>query len=170
MADKGKLSQARPKKGKSPRREGLLPAVPVCVPFDEFWPSPSRPTRQSSSTDLLPGLPDKTPRAKKSPVPKDPKSKEGTIEVPGLSSLLDFIDKAADERHQSSHAGVPPLKEHRELPSEEKQDKSIESSSNQTGDKGLDAVDPSIESSSNQTGDKGLDAIDYWKLKLSRRH
>jgi hypothetical protein len=51
-------------------------------------------------------------------------------------------------------------REHRELPSEEKPDKSIESSSNQTGDKGLDAVDPSIESSSNQTGGKGLDAID----------
>ena len=51
---------------------------------------------------------------------KDPKLKEGTLEVPGLSSLLDSIDKAADERHQSNHAGVPPLKEHRELPSEEK--------------------------------------------------
>jgi hypothetical protein len=134
----------------------------VRAPFDEFRPSPSRPTRKSSGTDLLPGLSDKTPRAKKdkSPLPKDPKTKEGTLEVPGLSSLLDSIDKAADERHQSNRAGVPPLKEHRELPSEENQDKSIESSSNQTGDKGLDAVDQSIESSSNQTGAKGLDAID----------
>jgi hypothetical protein len=39
-------------------------------------------------------------------------------------------------------------------------DKSIESSSNQTGDKGLDANDKSIESPSNQTGAKGLDAVD----------
>ena len=50
--------------------------------------------------------------------------------------------------------------EHRELPSEEKQDKSIESSSNQTGVKGLDAEDASIVSSSNQTGDKGLNRVD----------
>jgi hypothetical protein len=91
---------------------------------------------------------------------KDPKLKEGTLEVPGLRSLLGSIDKAADERHQSNHAGVHPPKEHRELLWEENKDKSIESSSNQTGDKGLDAVDPSSESSSNQTGDKGLDAVD----------
>ncbi len=110
MAGKGKLSQARPKKEKSPRREGLLPAVPVCAPFDEFKVSPSRSSRQSSGTDLLPGLPDKVPRTKKSPLSKDPKSKEGTLEVPGLSSLLGSIDRAADERHQSSHAGVHPPK------------------------------------------------------------
>ncbi len=138
----------------------MLPTVPFLAPFDEFRSPPSRPTRQSAGTDLLPGLPDKAPRAKKSPLPKDPKTKEGTLEVPGLSSLLDSIDKAADERHQSNHAGVPPIKERRELPSEENKNKSIESSSNQTGDKGLDAVDPSLEGSSNQTGDKGLDAID----------
>ena len=135
---KGKLNKAKPK-DKSPRREGLPPSVPVLAPFDEFKASPVRPTRQSTGTDLLPGLPDKVPRTKKSPLPKDPKPKEGTLEVPGLS--------------------VPPPKEHRELPSEEDKDKSIESSSNQTGDKGLDAMDKSIESSSDQTGDKGLDAM-----------
>ena len=112
MAGKGKLRQARPKKDKSPRREGLLPAVPVRAPFDEFRVSPGRSSRQSSGTDLLPGLPDKALRTKKSPLPKDPKTKEGTLEVPGLSSLLGSIDKVAEERHQSNHAGVPPPKEH----------------------------------------------------------
>ncbi len=154
------LSKAKPKDNKSPRREGLPPSVPVLAPFDEFKASPVRPTRQSAGTDLLPGLPDKAPRAKKSPLPKDPKTKEGTVEVPGRSSLLDPSDKVADERHQSNHAGVPPPKEHHELPSEENKDKSIESSSSQTGDKGLDAMDKSIESSSHQTGAKGLDAVD----------
>ena len=57
MAGKGKLSKAKPK-DKSPRREGLLPSVPVLAPFDEFKASPVRPTRQSAGTDLLPGLPD----------------------------------------------------------------------------------------------------------------
>ncbi len=57
MAGKGKLSKAKPK-DKSPRREGLLPIVPVLAPFDEFKASPVRPTRQSAGTDLLPGLPD----------------------------------------------------------------------------------------------------------------
>jgi hypothetical protein len=158
MTGKGKLSQAKPKNDKSPRREGLLPAVPALAPFDEFRPSPSRSTRQSSSTDLLPGLPDKTPRAKKDkfPLPKDPKTKEGTLEVPGLSSLLDSIDKAADERHQSNHAGVPPLKEHREIPSEENQDKSIESSSNQTGNKGLDAVTRALKAQAIRQATKAL--------------
>ena len=132
MAGKGKLNKATPKKDQSPRREGLLPAVPVRAPFDEFKVSPGRSSRQSSGTDLLPGLPDKTPRTRKSPLSKDPKSKEGTIEVPGLSSLLGSIGKTADERHQSSHAGVHPPKEHRELPSEENQNKSIESSSKQS--------------------------------------
>ena len=152
MAGKGKLNKATPKKDKSPRREGLLPSVPVRAPFDEFKVSPGRSSRQSSGTDLLPGLPDKVPRTKKSPLSKDLKPKEGTVEVPGLSSLLGTIDKVADERHQSSHADVPPPKEHRELPSEENQNKSIESSSNQTGDKGLDSEATSIESSSNQAG------------------
>ena len=159
MAGKGKLTKAKPK-DKSLRREGLLPSVPVLAPFDEFKASPVRPTRRSAGTDLLSGLPDKVTRTKKSPLPKDPETKEGTVEVPGLSSLLGTIDKVADERHQSSHANVPPPKEHRELPSEEKQDKSIESSSNQTGVKGLDAEDASIVSSSNQTGDKGLNRVD----------
>ena len=94
-------------------------------------------TRQSAGTDLLPGLPDKVPRTKKSPLPKDPKPKEGTLKVPGLS--------------------VPPPKEHRELPSEEDKDKNIESSSHQTGAKGLDAVDPSIGSSSSQEGIRSLE-------------
>ena len=76
-------------------------------------------------------------------MPKDPETKEGTVEVPGPSSLL-----------------VPPPKEHRELPLEENQNKSIESSSSQTGDKGLDADNKSIESSSTQTGVKGLDIND----------
>ena len=160
MAGKGKLRKATPKKDKSPRREGLLPSVPVLAPFDEFKASPVRPTRRSAGTDLLSGLPDRATRTKKSPLPKDPETKEGTVEVPGLSSLLGTIDKAADERHQSSHANVPPPKEHCELPSEEKQDKSIESSSNQTGVKGLDAEDASIASSSNQAGDKGLNRVD----------
>ena len=117
MAGKGKLNKASPRKDKSNRREGLLPAVPVVGPFDEFKASPVRSSRQSAGTELLPGLPDKTPRTKKSPLSKDPKPKEGTVEVPGLSSLLSSIEKTADERHQSNHAGVPPLKEHRELPS-----------------------------------------------------
>jgi hypothetical protein len=162
MAGRGKLSPKKQKKDKPAVREGLPPAVPLRAPFDEFRASSSPPTRRSAGTDLNPGLPDRPLRAKKnkSPLSKDPEQKEGTLEVPGLSSLLGSIDKAADDRHQSNHAGVHPPKEHRELPSEETQDKSIESSSNQTGDKGLDAADPSIESSSNQTGDKGLDVID----------
>ena len=78
MAGKGKLSKAKPK-DKSPRREGLLPIIPVLAPFDEFKVSPGRSSRQSSGTDLLPGLPDKVPRTKKSHLSKDPKSKEGTL-------------------------------------------------------------------------------------------
>ena len=42
--------------------------------------------------------------------------------------------------------------------SEENVNKSIESSSTQTGAKGLDAIDQSIESSSTQTGAKGFNA------------
>ena len=90
-------------------------------------------------------------------MPKDPTTKEGTVEVPGLGSL---IEKSVDDRHQSNHFGEPPLKEHHELPSEEDQNKSIGSSSTQTGTKSLDSIDKSIESSSTQTGAKGLDAID----------
>ncbi len=88
-------------------------------------------------------------------MPKDPITKEGTVQVPGLGSL---IEKCVDERHQSNHFGEPPLKEHHELPLEENVNKSIESSSTQTGAKGLDAIDQSIGSSSTQTGAKGLDA------------
>ena len=153
MADRGKLKSA--KKDKSPARE----ALPLRAPFDEFKLSPDPPRRRRSGADLLPGLSDKTPRARKdkSPLPKDPKTKEGTVEVPGLGSLL---EKSVDERHQSNHFGEPPLKEHIELPSEENQEKSIESSRTQTGVKGLDSIDKSIESSSTQTGAKGLDATD----------
>jgi hypothetical protein len=99
--------------------------------------SPGFSNRRSLNIDLLPGLPDKTPRRKKdkSPLPKDSTTKEGIVEVPGLGSLL---EKSVDERHQSNHSGEPPLKEHLELPSEENQDMSIESSSTQTGAKGLD--------------------------------
>jgi hypothetical protein len=153
-AGRGKL---KPTKGRSPIRQ----ALPVRSPIDEdkisqmFNLSPGLYNRRSSNADLLPGLPDKTPRRKdKSPLAKDPTTKEGTVEVPGLGSLL---DKSVDERHQSNHFGEPPLKEHRELPSEENQDKSIESSSTQAGAKGLDSIDKSIESSSTQTGAKGLD-------------
>jgi hypothetical protein len=129
------------------------------APFDEFKLSPDPPRRRRSDADLLPGLPDKTPRARKdkSPLPKDPTTKEGIVEVLGLGSLL---EKSVDERHQSHHFGEPPVKEHIELPSEENQDKSIESSSTQIGANCLDSIDKSIESSSTQTGAKGLDAID----------
>ena len=68
------------------------------------------------------------------------------------------IEKCVDERHQNNHFGEPPLKEHHELPSEENVNKSIESSSTQTGAKGLDAIDEIITSSSTKTGAKGLDA------------
>ena len=125
MAGRGKLSQT--KKERSPARE----AIPLRAPFDEFKVSPSTSSRRRSDTVLLPGLPDKTPRRKKdnSPLPKDPNSKEGALQAPGLGSL---IEKCVDERHKDMHHfGEPPLKEHRELPSEENQDKSISSSSTQ---------------------------------------
>ena len=117
--------------------------------------SPGLSNRRRSDTDLLPGLPDKTPRKKKdkSPLPKDPNTKDGTVQVPGLGSL---IEKCVDERHQSNHFGEPPLKEHRELPSEENEIESITSSSTQTGVKGLDATDPSIGSSRSQEGNRSL--------------
>ncbi len=121
--------------------------------------SPGLSNRRRLNGELLPGLPDKAPRRKKdkSPLTKDPTTKEGTVEVPGLGSLL---EKSVDERHQSNHFGDPPLKEHLELPLEENQNKSIESSSTQTGEKCLDSIDKSIESSSIQTGAKGLDATE----------
>ena len=156
MAGRGKL---KPKaKGKSPVRE---PPLPARSPIDEgmrsqmFNLSPGLSNRRRSDVELLPGLPDKTPRKKKdkSPLPKDPITKDGTVQVPGLVS---FIEKCVDERHQSNHFGEPPLKEHRELPSEEDQNKSIESSSTQTGAKGLYAMDQSIGSSSSQEGNRSL--------------
>ena len=169
MAGRGKL---KPKaKGKSPVRE---PPLPARSPIDEgmrsqmFNLSPGLSNRRRSDVDLLPGLPDKTPRRKKdkSPLPKDPTTKEGTVEVPGLGSLL---EKSVDERHQSNHFGEPSLKEHRELPLVEDQDKSIESSSTQTGVKGLDTNNESNESSSSQEGNKGLSADnksgkDKWEI------
>jgi hypothetical protein len=114
--------------------------------------------RRSSNADLLPGLPDKAPRKSKgkSPLAKDPK-KDGTIEVPGLGSLL---EKCVDDRHQSNHFGDRPIMEHLDRASVEKAKKSNESSSIQVGDKGLNANEQSNESSSIQTGDKGLNATD----------
>jgi hypothetical protein len=158
IAGRGKL---KPTKGKSPIRQIL----PVRSPIDEdkrsqmYNLSPGLSNRRSRNADLLPGLPDKATRRKKdkSPSAKDPTTKEGAVEVPGLGSL---IEKSVDERHQSNHFGESPVKEHIELPSEENQEKSIESSRTQTGVKGLDSIDKSIESSSTQTGAKGLDATD----------
>jgi hypothetical protein len=94
---------------------------PCAPPIDEdkisqmFNLSPSLSNRRSSNADLLPGLPDKTPRRKKdkSPLAKDP-TKEGTVEVPGLVSLLEK-SVGVDERHHSNHFGEPPLKAHLEL-------------------------------------------------------
>ena len=109
MAGRGKLKPR--KKDQSPS-----PASPVRAPFDEFKSSPPLSSRSRLSGELLPGLPDKTPRRRKdkSPLVKDPITKEGTVEVPGLGSLL---EKSVDERHQKC-----------ELPSEETQNVSIESS------------------------------------------
>ncbi len=84
--------------------------LPARSPMDEdmrsqmFNLSPGVFNRRRLSGDLLPGLPDKTPRRKKdkSPLAKDPTTKKGTIEVPGLGSLL---EKSVDERHQSNHFG-----------------------------------------------------------------
>ncbi len=160
MAGRGKL---KPTKGKSPT--SIRQTLPVRSPIDEdkrsqmFNLSPGLSSRRSGNADLLPGLPDKTTRRKKdkSPSAKDPTTKEGAVEVPGLGSL---IEKSVDERHQSNHFGESSVKEHIELSSEENQEKSIESSSTQTGVKDLDFIDKSIESSSTQTGAKGLDAND----------
>ncbi len=108
MAGRGKL---KPPKGKSPIRQPL----PVRSPINEdmrsqmFNFSPGLSNRRCLSGKLLPGLPDKTPRRKKdkSPLAKDPTTKEGTVEVPGLGSLL---EKSVDERHQSNHFGDPSFK------------------------------------------------------------
>ena len=69
---------------------------------------------QTLISSLVFRLPDKTPRIRKnkSPLAKDPTTKEGTVEVPGLGSLLKTI---VDERHQSNHFGDLPLKKHLEL-------------------------------------------------------
>ncbi len=80
MAGRGKLKPT--KKDKSPARENL----PVRSPIDDgnrsqmYNLSPGLSNRRSSNADLLPGLPDKTPRRKKdkSPSAKEP-TKEGTI-------------------------------------------------------------------------------------------
>jgi hypothetical protein len=153
MAGRGKLRQT--KKDKYPARE----AIPLRAPFDEFKLSPSTSSRRRSEVDLLPGLPDKAPRTRtnKSPLTKAPPTKDGTIEVPGLGSLL---EKSVDERHQSNHFGDPPLKKHQAPPTVENSDKSVESSTALTGAKGLFSTEKSIESSSIQAGDKGLNATD----------
>ena len=108
MAGRGKL---KTKTGKSPVRETL----PARSHIDEgmrsqmFNLSPGLCNRRSLNADLHPGLPDKTPRRKKdkSSLAKDPTTKEGTVEVPGLGSLL---EKSVDERHQSNHFGDPSFK------------------------------------------------------------
>ena len=57
---------------------------------------------------------------------KDPKTKDGTIEVPGLGSLL---EKCVDDRHQSNHFGDLPVMEHLDRASVKKAEMSNESSS-----------------------------------------
>ncbi len=76
--------------------------LPVRSPVDVdmrsqmFNLSPGLSNRRRLSGKILPGLHDKTPRRKrdKSPLVKDPTSKEGTVEVPGLGSIL---EKSVDE-------------------------------------------------------------------------
>jgi hypothetical protein len=156
MAGRGKLKPAT--KGKSPVQETL----PVRSPIDDgmrsqmFNLSSGLSNRRSSNAGLLPGLPDKAPRKSKgkSPLAKDPK-KDGTIEVPGLGSLL---EKCVDERHQSNHFSDSPIMEHHDRALVEKAKKSNEGSSIQIGDKGLNATEMSNEGSSIQIGDKGLNA------------
>ena len=110
----------------------------------------------SFNADLLPGLPDKAPRKSKgkSPLAKDPK-KDGTIEVPGLGSLL---EKCVDERHLSNHFGEPPMKEHLDRASVKKAEMSNESSSIKNGDECLNAMEMGNESSSIQIGNEGRNA------------
>ena len=141
MAGRGKLSQTKAKKDKSPAREGLLPAVPVRAPFDEFKLSPSTSSRRSSDVvDLLPGLPDKIPRTRKnkSPSTKAPPTKDGAIEVPGLGSRLEQI---IDDKHQSNHFGESPVKEHLAPITEVIPDKGNESSDILSGAKGQPLTD-----------------------------
>jgi hypothetical protein len=167
MAGRGKLKPTT--KGKSHVQE----TTPVRSPLDDgkrsemLNLSPSLSNRRSSGADLLPGLPDRAPRKSKgkSPLAKDPATKDGTIEVPGLGSL---IERIVDERHQSNHFGDRPIKEHLELPSEEN-DKSNESSSIQTGDKSLKATDLSIGSSSSQEGNRSLNdkETEAWLSNIS---
>ena len=150
MAGRGKLSQT--KKDKSPARESL----PVRSPFDEFKLSPSTSSRRSSDVDLLPGLPDKTPRTRKnkSPSTKASTTKDGTIEVPGLGSRLEQI---VDDKHQSNHFGESPVKEHLAPITEVIPDKGNESSDILSGAKGQPLTDESNKSSNISVGDKSLD-------------
>ena len=156
MAGRGKLKPAA--KSKSPIQE----ALPVRSPIDDgmrsqmFNLSSGLSNRRSSNADLLPGLPDKAPRKSKgkSPLAKDPK-KDGTIEVPGLGSLL---EECVDKRHQSNHFGDRPVLEHLDRASIKKAETSNESSSIKIGDESLNAMDTSNESSSIQTGNEGLNA------------
>ena len=151
MAGRGKLGQTKGKKDKSPARD----ALPVRSPFDEFKLSPSTSGRRSSDANLLPGLPDKTPRTRKnkSPLTKASTTKDGTIEVPGLGSRLEQI---IDDNHQSNHFGEPPVKEHQAPITEVNSEKSNESSDTLSGTKGLLSIDKSNESSSISVGDKTL--------------
>ena len=153
MAGRGKLGQTKGKKDKSPARD----ALPLRAPFDEFKLSPSTSSRRSSDVDLLPGLPDKAPRTRKnkSPSTKAPPTKDGTIEVPGLGSLL---EKCVDDRHQSNHFGDRPVLEHLDRASIKKAETSNESSSIKIGDESLNAMETSNESSSIQIGNDGLNA------------
>ena len=154
MAGRGKLKPAA--KSKSPIQE----ALPVRSPIDDsmrsqmFNLSSGLSNRRSSNADLLPGLPDKAPRKSKgkSPLAKDPK-KDGTIEVPGLGSLL---EKCVDERHQSNHFGDRPVLEHLDRASIKKAETSNESSSIKIGDESLNAMETINESSSIQIGYEGL--------------
>ena len=81
MAGRGKLKPTT--KGKSHVQE----TPPVRSPLDDGKRSemvnlsPSLSNRRSSGVDLLPGLPDRAPRKNKgkSPLAKDPTTKDGTI-------------------------------------------------------------------------------------------
>ena len=149
MAGRGKLGQTKGKKDKSPARD----AHPVRSPFDEFKLSPSTSGRRSSDANLLPGLPDKTPRTRKnkSPLTKASTTKDGTIEVPGLGSRL---EQCVDDNHQCNHFGEPPVKEHQAPITEVNLEESNESSIVSVGNRSLDATVQSNESSQTQAGDK----------------
>ncbi len=153
MAGRGKLGQTKAKKDNSPARD----ALPLRAPFDEFKLSPSTSSRRSSDVDLLPGLPDKTPRTRKnkSPSTKASTTKDGTIEVPGLGSRLEQI---IDDNHQNNHFGEPPVKEHQAPTTVVNSEKSNESSHTLSGAKSLLSTDKSNESSSIPAGNRSLDA------------